>query len=39
MLEFLDGLTCLEPLGIAADVVKPLLAATPVFALTLATVS
>lgn len=36
LLEFLDKLTCLEPLGIAPDVVKPLLAATPVFALTVA---
>lgn len=33
LLKFLDELTCLEPLGIAPDVVKPLLAATPVFAL------
>ncbi len=39
MLEFLDELSCLEPLGIAADVVKPLLTATPIFALTLTTVS
>lgn len=36
LLEFLDELTCLEPLGITPDVVKPLLATTPVFALAVA---